>query len=335
MHESISSSVWTDFLNLLESSQRFLVSSHINPDGDAIGSALAFKGILEKLGKDVKWVMDDHPGDMFAPFYDVRDIEIYDPQITSWEDREVAVMLDAPFWKRMGNVGEAMEKLPAKKLCIDHHECSETFQGVKISDTEAPSTTVIVYRIAQQLGLELTLDLAEPIYLGLIVDTQNFHLPNTTIESHYIAADCLRAGVKPFEVYEPVFGTTSFARMRLMSETFHTVQVLCDGKVGLMYTSREMFKKCGAKKADDEGFSDMVRTIKGVRVGIYIRELEDGRVKVSWRGKGDNNVEMSARYFGGGGHFGAAGSRLNYSLNEAIQLVSEEITERCKRGEIE
>jgi phosphoesterase RecJ-like protein len=108
-----------------------------------------------------------------------------------------------------------------------------------------------------------------------------------------------------------------FSRLRLLSDAFQTLENLCDGKVGLMYTTRAMFQEAGADEKDDDGFVDMVRTLEGVRVGVYLREESDNTIKVSWRAKGDNNVVASAHRFGGGGHLRAAGATLQGSVEES------------------
>jgi phosphoesterase RecJ-like protein len=333
-HE-ITPAVWEPFMELLSRHRRFLISSHINPDGDAIGSAVAFKRILEKLGKEVLWVMDEDPGEMFYSFYRKEELQVLNSSNSRFEDWEVMVMVDASVWKRLGKTGSLMAEHAGVKLNIDHHRTEEIFPGVKFHDITSPSTTVIVYRILKKLGLELTRDLAEPIYLGMIVDTQNFHLPNTTIEAHQIASECMRAGVEPNRVYEPVFGTLRFSRMKLMSDAFGTVQIHFGGIVGVMYTTSKMFEDAGAMKNDDEGFSDMVRTIEGVRVGIYLREDADGTVKVSWRSKGDNNIEISARRFGGGGHMRASGALMRGNLKDVLRHVLDDLGERIAKGEIQ
>lgn len=334
MSTEILTSTWEEFAQVLFTYQRFLVSSHIHPDGDAVGSALAFKRLAEKLGKQVTWVMDDDPGEMFSNFYHTEEVTLFNPEAVDYSFHEVMVMTDASIWKRLGRVGTVMESHPGPKLCVDHHQSLDSFPGVKLHDVNSPSTTVIMHRLLKYLDMELTLDIAEPIYLGMIVDTQNFHLPNTTEEAHLIAAECLRAGVRPQKVYEPVYGTLHFSRMKLMSEAFKTVQIHCDGKVGVMYTTQQMFKEAAARKSDDEGFSDLIRTIEGVQVGIYLREAPDGSIKVSWRAKGNNNVEISARRFGGGGHIRASGALFRGKLENVLQIVVKDMEDRVAKGEI-
>lgn len=336
MTGAIQSGSWDEIQSAVDSHSRFVISSHINPDGDAVGSALALKRILERRGKDVLFVMEKPLGCNFTPFLKHgNECIAFEPVPPDLSDRDALIMTDAGLWKRLGKVGDVYEKHPGQKICIDHHPPpSGDFPGVRIIDTKSPSTTVMIYHFLRHLGMELTLDTAEPIYLGMIVDTQNFHLPNTTVETHHIAAKCLEAGVHPTKVYDPVFGTNRFTRLRLMSLVFHTIKVYCDGKLAVMHTSQDMFKESQADPMEDEGFSDLVRTIEGVRVGIYLREEPDQKVKVSWRAKGDNNVAVSANHFGGGGHVRAAGAQIKGSIDEVREMVIEEMTKRVENGEI-
>ncbi len=325
---------WEDLANRIGQNRRFLVSSHIRPDGDAIGASLAMKRILDRMGKEAVWIMDSAVGSQFDRFYSKDELILFDPKTSEFSEYDAMVMVDAGEWVRLGGVGEMMRRHAGAKICIDHHIPQNDFDGLRIVDTRSPSTTVLIYRFIQHTGMNFDLALAEPIYLGLIVDTQNFHLPNTTEEAHLIAAHCLRVGVEPNRVYEPVYGTTYFSRLRLMSDAFQTLEILCDGKVGLMYTTRAMFQEAGADEKDDDGFVDMVRTLEGVRVGVYLREESDNTIKVSWRAKGDNNVVASAHRFGGGGHLRAAGATLQGSVEEVKTLVVNDLKERYFRGDI-
>lgn len=325
---------WSQLAELIDSHQRFLISSHIRPDGDAIGASLALKRTLHRLGKDAVWMMDEELGGNYDIFYQEGELNIYDPKTSDFSRFDALAMVDAGEWYRLGKTGEIMRQHPGTKICIDHHIPQNHFEGLRIVDTASPSTTVLLYRFIQHLKIEFDFELAEPVYLGLIVDTQNFHLPNTTEDAHLIAAHCLRAGVEPNRVHEPVFGITLFSRIRLMSDAFQTLEVHCGGKVGIMHTTRAMFRNAKAESFEDDGFVDFVRTIEGVRIGVYLREENDGTVKISWRAKGDNNVVDSAHRFGGGGHLRAAGATIQGTLAEVKHRVLEDLHERASKGEI-
>ncbi len=326
--------IWAPLAELIESHERFLISTHIRPDGDAIGSALAMKRLLEHRGKDAVCVMDEDPGRMYTSFFAPGEIQILDSQTLAYPGREVMVMVDAGEWYRLGRVGDFMRQQPGPKICIDHHIPQNEFNGLKIVDIHAPSTTVLIYRFLQYLNMELTLDLAEPVYLGIIVDTQNFHLPNTTEETHTIAAACLRTGVQPDKVHKPVYGTLRISRVRLLSQAFGNLELHCQGRVGIMYTTRAMFEAFGADEADDDGFVDLVKSVEGVRVGIYLREERDKAVKISWRTVGNNSVADSAHRFGGGGHKQAAGATVPGDIESVKIMVLTDLEERIARGEI-
>lgn len=327
---------WNQLEQVIHSHQRFVVASHIRPDGDAIGSVLTMGRLLKKMGKEVVCLLEDDPKPTFSRFFVDGEIVHYRSKLVELDGCEVTIMVDAGEWFRLGDeLGMVLKTHPSLKVCIDHHIPQNDFDGLRLLDEHSPSTTVLLYRFLSYLKQPLTFDLAEPIYLGIIVDTQNFHLPNTTEETHHIAAECLHCGVKPNQVHEPVFGTMRFSRLRLLTLAIQTLEIHCDGKVGVMHVDQEMFRQANAESFEDEGFVDFVRTIEGVQVGIYIREDGNGSVKVSWRAKGANNVVKSATQFGGGGHKAAAGAVVEGSLAWVKAKVIEDIEHRYKLGEIQ
>jgi bifunctional oligoribonuclease and PAP phosphatase NrnA len=322
-----------DIEAIIQAHERFLICSHTHTDGDAVGSSLAFKRMLEQMGKDVLWVMDEDPGETFERFYNNGELEIYS-ETSNFSNREVIVMTDAGEWHRLGAIGDILKNHPGQKLCIDHHYPINDFHGTRFVRVKSPSTTVIMYNLFKHLGLEWNKQIAEPIYLGIIVDTLNFHLPHTNAQTHTIAAECIEAGVNPTYVYEPIYGTTSPARLRLMTQAFHNIEILCGGKVATMHVTQQMLRETGATRNDDDGFVEFLRTLKGVVVAIYIREESEGRAKVSWRAKGDNNIVVSAQRFGGGGHMRAAGASIQGSVEEIRRTVLENMKQRVENGEI-
>jgi phosphoesterase RecJ-like protein len=322
-----------ELAEVIQSNQRFIISSHTHTDGDAVGASLAFKRMLQQRGKDVLWVMDEDPGEQYQRFYTPEELEIYS-QESDFGDREVVVMTDAGEWQRLGGVGDVLKNHPGHKVCIDHHYPKNDFPGTRFVRVKSPSTTVIMYNLLQHLGLELTKEVAEAIYLGIIVDTLNFHLPHTNPETHYIAAECLKVGVDPTYVYEPIYGTTSPARLNLMCQAFSKIEFFCGGKVSTMYTTQEMFEHAQAYRNDDDGFVEFLRTLKGAVVSIYFREEQKGTIKVSWRAKGNNNIVVSAQKFGGGGHMRAAGASVEGEMDQVRSQVLADIQQRYKNGEI-
>lgn len=327
------SNLWAGLAELVERYSRFVISSHINPDGDAVGSAIALRRILQAKDKDAYCLFADEPPASLRPFYRSDELRVAGRDGVDLSDREVVLMVDAGHWERLGVVGEWFGAHPGMKICVDHHPPVGEFPGLRIVDTTSPSTSLMLYRFLRFLSIELTHEIAEPIYLGLMVDTINFHLPNTTVEAHHAAAECLRAGVEPDRVHEPVFGTLSFSRMRLMAEAFAQAEAALNGAVGVIAATQEMFARTGAENGDDEGFSDYSRRIEGVRIGVYLREMPDGVVKVSWRCKDGFEVMSAAQRFGGGGHLRAAGARLRGGVEAVKKLVLEDLAERLASAE--
>lgn len=323
---------WARLAELIERFHSIVISSHIHPDGDAVGAALALRRLLEAYGKDAKCLFSHPAGRQLERF--CRPGEYYQYEVDEFDlsDRDLIIAVDASDWSRLGVVGDVLQRHPAAKAIIDHHPTTGEADCLRIVDTNASSTTVLIHRFLEYMKIPLTQVIAEPIYLGMIVDTINFHLPNTTPEAFRIAAACVEAGVKPPDVYEPVFGTMRFSRMRLMAEVFSGAQVLFDGKVGVLHTTLDMMSRCMADEDDDDGFSDLSRNIEGVSVGVYLRELPENRVKVSWRTKDPFSIVEAARRFGGGGHLRACGAMLHGEFVNVKQQVIDDLEERVKSG---
>ncbi len=318
---------WEPIVKELQSATKILVSSHLRPDGDAVGAGLAFSRLLKKMGKERTLVLQDDPGKMYHPFYEKNELTLYHENL-DFSTFDLIVLLDAGEWYRMGEISEKLDYSSWNKTCIDHHPPMNDFEGLRYVDESASSTTLLIYRLLKHLEIELTPDLAEPIYLGMMTDTQNFHLNNTTEEAHGIAAECLRAGVKPESVHEPVYGTLRFSQLNLRTAACQTIELHAKGTIGTMYTTQKMFQEAGAEWWEDEGFCDLVRSIEKVIVGIYFREEPDGSIKVSWRSKGEIDISISARSFGGGGHKRAAGAVMNLPIQEAKSRTLQELYDR-------
>lgn len=323
--------LWSQLSEIIERYHRFVISSHINPDGDAIGSAIAMRRLLDEMGKEAVCVFSDEPSYRLESFYGNEELLTGDEALAAIGQPDVLIMTDAGHWSRLGAVGEVFQQSSAMKVCIDHHQLEGDFDGLRIVDVESSSASLMIYRFVRFLSHPLSKAVAEPIYLGVMVDTINFHLPNTTPEAHHAAAECLQAGVSPQAVYDEVFGVLPFSRMRLMAQVFENAEVHFDGKVGVLYLTCDMLRETGAKEGDDQGFSDLSRSIEGVSIGVYLRETDDGAIKVSWRCKDNCSVLESARYFGGGGHLRAAGAMIRGSIEEVKHQVLAELGSRIEQ----
>ena len=296
-------------LTLFDRYHSFALSTHINPDGDAIGSELGLYLFLTELGKSVKvFNTDTVPNNYkFLPCWNsiegVNAVEAYRP--------EVLVVLDASTLER---IGKKLSKtlLPIHKLVnIDHHATAEAFGDINLIMPSASSTSEIVYKLIKCHQTPITKACALCLYTGLMFDTGCFRYSNTTPETHRIAAELIEIGeFAPDEVYRHVYEQLPVAKIRLSSEVLSTLQVTDDGKIASVYATQEMFRKTGTTADAVEGFVNQIQAIAGVEVALCVSEMHDRSTKVSLRSQGRVDVSQLAAEFEGGGHARAAGCRV-------------------------
>ena len=298
----------------------FALSTHINPDGDAIGSQLALYLFLTKLGKSVKMFNTDAvPRNYkFLPCWksieDINAISTYQP--------EVLIVLDASKLERIGN-RLAKSLLPTHKLVnIDHHATAEAFADINLIMPSASSTSEIVYKLIKYHQTPIDKSCALCLYTGLMFDTGCFRHSNTTAETHRIAAELIEVGeFAPDEVYRNVYEQLPVAKIRLSSEILGTLQVTNDGKIASVYATQEMFEKTGAAPDAVEGIVNQIQAIAGVEVALCVSEMTDQSAKVSLRSQGQVDVSQLAAEFKGGGHARAAGCKLIMPYLAAINKL--------------
>ncbi len=298
----------------------FALSTHINPDGDAIGSQLALYLFLTKLGKSVKMFNTDAvPRNYkFLPCWksieDINAISTYQP--------EVLIVLDASKLERIGNK-LAKSLLPTHKLVnIDHHATAEAFADINLIMPSASSTSEIVYKLIKYHQTPIDKSCALCLYTGLMFDTGCFRHSNTTAETHRIAAELIEVGeFAPDEVYRNVYEQLPVAKIRLSSEILGTLQVTNDGKIASVYATQEMFEKTGAAPDAVEGIVNQIQAIAGVEVALCVSEMTDQSAKVSLRSQGQVDVSQLAAEFKGGGHARAAGCKLIMPYLAAINKL--------------
>jgi len=314
----------------LRDASKLLLTTHENPDGDALGSLLAMHWVLEQLGKDSMMYMSP---DEFPLPYEYRHMT-FDGLVGAPPDdvyERTVVFLDC------GNI----DRMPVDFLRdgeihivnVDHHHDNTRFGTVNLVDPEASCTAEIVWRLARQLGAELTPEIAGALYVGLVTDTGRFMYENTTPEAHRMAAELIEAGVEAHVVYRRLYEDLPFRRLQLLQRALASVQRLDEGAITLASLTRRDFEDTGALETDSEGIVDHMRAVESTKVAVLVRELlaEDrhGLRKVSLRAT-DGTVDVSriARLLGGGGHRQAAGFTTELSLDELVQRLREEVAEQ-------
>ncbi|MFA6549113.1 MAG: bifunctional oligoribonuclease/PAP phosphatase NrnA [Candidatus Margulisiibacteriota bacterium] len=296
-----------------------LVIAHIDPDGDSIGSMLAFGFILERMGLTVNFYSQDGVPKIyhFLPGAD-RIKNKLDPN----QRYDIIAALDSSDVKRLG------EKLPSLEIGkiiinIDHHPDNTGYGDINYVE-KCSSTAELIYRLAKELKTHIDLSIAENLYVALITDTGNFRYENTSIETFKMAADLLKAGINTHEITTRIYDTKTIASIRIQGAALSSLEISPDRKAAWVVITRELMEKLGAKSEDLIGLVDRVRSIEGVEVAILFRE-EKNEIKINFRSKDRVNVSDVAKHFGGGGHIRAAGAVVPGNMPDVKTKVTTEV----------
>ncbi|HEY8809701.1 MAG TPA: bifunctional oligoribonuclease/PAP phosphatase NrnA [Solirubrobacterales bacterium] len=313
--------------NEIRNRDRFLLTAHEGPDGDALGSLLGMHHLLTQLGKDSVMFLaaKEFPLPIEYRFLPLE--EVFHEAPADMADR-AAIFLDC------GNI----DRMPVDFLSadgiftinIDHHHDNTLFGDVNLVEVDASCTAEIVYELAVLLGAEITPEIAAALYVGLVTDTGKFMYENTNARTHRIAADLIEAGVEVDETYRRLYEHVPLEKLRLLSRALDGIQHHCKGRLVLAYISAADYEASGAGEEMTEGIIDHLRSVEGARVAALIRDLGDrGRAarKVSLRSSdGEVDVSAIARVNGGGGHKRAAGFSTDLELEALVSFLCGEVS---------
>jgi len=296
--------------------ESFLITTHESPDGDAIGSSLAFANYLRGLGKEATFYLRDPLPDLYA-FLPLADEVVH---VIPNRSFDICLVLDVGEFRRAGE--EFMNfKGTGKLINIDHHLHCEMFGEINLIDSQAAATGVLVYRIITAAGHKIDYDAALCIYTAVLTDTGSFRYSNANQEAFAIAGEMIACGVNAWSVAENLYESQPQKRLELLALALATLEVSPRGDVASITVTLDMYRKTNANAELTDGFVNYPRSIRGVEVAVFFREIKPGRFKVGFRSKGKVNVSALAAEFGGGGHHNAAGCELNGVLDEVRAKV--------------
>jgi phosphoesterase RecJ-like protein len=313
----------------LRGGDRFLLTTHENPDGDALGSLLAMHQVLGAMGKDSVMFLaaKEFPLPVEYRFLPLEEV-FHDPP-ADVADRTL-VFLDCGNIDRMPV--DFLKRDGAEMLNIDHHHDNTRFGTVNLVDVEASCTAEIVYELLSSLGVELTPEIASALYVGLVTDTGRFMYSNTHPKSHRMAAALIEAGVDVHDHFRRLFEHVPIEKLRLIARALERIELKCDDEIAFTYISGEDYKAAGASEELTEGVIDYLRSLEGIRIAAVVRDQAAGgnaARKVSLR-SADGVVDVSeiARKQGGGGHMRAAGFATDMSYPEVVEYVCDELIDQ-------
>ncbi len=307
----------------IASCRRFLITSHVRLDGDAIGSELALYHMLRGLKKEVCIYNQDPVPKIYGY---LPGAEAVSQTLEHAGHIEAAFLLDCSEIDRVGEASDRIGRIPVL-INIDHHISNRAFCELAWIDAEASSTGEMIFRLADALGAPITEAMAVNLYTAILTDTGSFRYSNTGADTFMIAAKLVQLGARPFQIAEKVYDTTPVEKVLLLSKALETLAFDWEGRIGSILVSQEMFREVKAQPEHADSFADFVRSIEGVEVGVFYTEIPDGRYKVSFRSRGRIDVEKIASQFGGGGHAAAAACRVEGDFETARKNVNRAIME--------
>jgi len=316
---------WQKVIAKIAPAEKILLTTHHNPDGDGLGAEAALYNCFRRMGK-APYILNSAPlppeytflndGDMFHTYTPGQGPD-------ELENFDLLVILDAGNTERLGHFGPVLQSLNLPTVCIDHHPFNNCPAGnASMIDVQAPATTALVFELIKELAPQaIDIKIAEALYVGVMTDTGSFRFENTTAETMLITAELLRYGVQPGIVYRNVYENYRPERMRLLGIALQNVHYEFENRLAWFCVTQEQIKSAGAVLEEVDGFTDFVRSTKGVEIAVMFLQVRSNRTRMNFRSKGQISVNDIARQFGGGGHPYAAGLVLDTSLEECLPIV--------------
>jgi phosphoesterase RecJ-like protein len=331
--------MWSEVYRLISEKQHIIITTHTNPDLDALGSELALDEYLTSLGKEVSILNSDSVPRPLRFVDPDRRLRTYSPRRHQpiIERAEIIFVLDASGgWERVGRIGQALAarakhpldraKQPtdgANVICIDHHPDPVDFAHLAVVSPDAAATAELIFDLITTSGGALTPSISRWLYLAILTDTGSFRFPKTSLQTHRIAAYLIEAGADPMALYRQVYEQYPLGTVRLKGHVLNSIQVGGGGQLAWYALGQDTLKAYGVKAADLDGFPGLGMQIGGVRVSLLCVEMPKGRVKVSLRSDGGVAVNQMAAQLDGGGHPSAAGAIVDGDLvRVTAQLVA-------------
>ena len=316
---------WRAFTATVQAATRILLTAHVRPDGDCIGSEIAMKRILESLGKDVR-IINPHRTPPTLTFLDptnaIRCLEDLTEEDSAWIDGiDLLFVLDTRSWAQLGEMGKTLKTTRARKIVLDHHLKGDNIGAENFVDNTAEATGALVAQAVRALGVPLTKEIAEPAFVALTTDTGWFRFASVTSQTFRTAAELVDAGAEPAAIYRELYEQESLGRVRLIGRILAKTEASLDGLVMCTWVTLDDLEQTGAIPSDTEDVVNMLLQVNGSTIALLFSELQENCFKVSFRSRCDVDCSRLAALFGGGGHKQAAGATLNLPLDEAKRVV--------------
>jgi len=320
---------WLSLVEVLKNAERVVLTSHVRPDCDALGSELGMLGILEALGKHVRIVNAQATPPTLAWIDPHKRIESLAEGVKKADllDRDLVIVLDTSAWAQLGAMADVVKELRSRVVVIDHHVSEDDLSDRWFKDSTAEATARIVAEVGLRLKVPLTEAIATPLYAGLSTDTGGFRFPSTSGETFRVASRLVDAGANPPAIYRELFEQDSIARLHLVGRTLAGAKPSREGRIITSTVRQSDVRETQALPSDTEDLVNLTLAVKGTELAVILIEQSDGRVKTSFRSRGSVDCSALAGRFGGGGHKAAAGSILPGPFDKALEMVSAAVDE--------
>jgi len=309
-----------EIADAIRTRQRFVIVSHVRPDGDAIGSQLAMTLALRALGKSVRAVSRDKPPAPMLVFPAVADIEVADRVD---DPGDAVIVMECGDLQRTGIAG--LER--GFVINIDHHLGNTNYGALNWFDVSAAACGEMVFEIIRALGVPLTADIATHIYVAILTDTGSFHYSNITPRTFDICRQCVEAGVSPPAVARSIFDSNNLGRLKLFGAVLSRMQLDATGRIATVYVDHDLAAECGGTYDDTEGLINLPLTVKEILAVVFFKENGPDDWRISMRSKGEVDVNAIAKEFDGGGHKNASGCSAQGSREVLTELFNRKLTQ--------
>jgi len=308
--------------NLLRDSGSLLVTSHVDLDGDALGSELGLALVLKRMGKTVEIVNQDRPPLSYRFLPGSQMLQSLSGEIGGFE---AALVLDCTCIERTGSVAAPILKSKVPVVNIDHHHSNVHFGSINFVRPDACAAALLILQILDRLGESIDPDVATCLYAAILAETGSFRYSNTSPETLSVSARLAREGADPSTIAAHVYGRKSPTTLRLIGHALSSLEIALDGAVSIISLERPKLEEGRIAGDELEGVVNFAMAAEGAKAAVFLRELPDGIVKVSLRSDGTVDVDLVARQFGGGGHSNAAGAKVKGTLADVKVIILERI----------
>ena len=310
--------MFTEVISKINKAEKIAIFNHINPDGDAFGSAFGLKLALMKLGKQAEVFLRE--GDENCKEYQL--LKGTEKGGIKIEDCDLKIAVDCADLQRLGIFADIFD---GETIAIDHHVTHKSFANTTIVVADAPATGEVIFNLVKEMGVELCYDIAYNLYMAIVCDTGNFKFSSTTAKTHFAAAELIDAGIDFADMTKQLFDTKTMEYLDMYKMGIERLELHHKNTIAVLCFSDADFAEAGISESDADAIVNLPNSISGVEVGVYIRSRGDG-FKVSLRSNGKVNVAEIATGFGGGGHQCASGFSLNLPMEEVKKVVVEKLS---------